>query len=104
LLDSSLQRLCSAEFNFEERDKATGEMRPLAQTRLLSRVELVEDDIKPYDYRVTIADGVAALLENGSWVALSGQVREELASDPLARGLYAHFASNEKVQPLCLRL
>jgi len=97
LLDSSLQRLCSAEFHFEERDKATEEMRPLAQTRLLSKIERVQDDAKRYDYRVTIADGVAALLENGSWVRLSGPVREELASDPLARGLYACFESNKKV-------
>jgi hypothetical protein len=58
---------------------------------------LVEDDAKPYDYRITIAEGVATLLENGSWVALSGPVREALASDPLARGLHAHFASNDKV-------
>lgn len=97
LLDSSLQRLCSAEFHFEERDKATEEMRPLAQTRLLSKIERVRDDAKRYDYCVTIADGVAALLKNGSWVRLSGQVRGELASDPLARGLYACFESNKKV-------
>jgi hypothetical protein len=97
LLDDSLQRLCSAEFYFGERDKVTNEMIPLVRTRLLSGAERVSGDTKPYDYRVTIAEGMAALLENGSWVALSGQVREELASDPLARGLHAHFASNEKV-------
>lgn len=97
LLDSSLQRLWSAEFHFEARDKAMGIMQPLAQTRLLSKIDRVQDNAKPYDYRVTIADGVAALLENGSWVVLSGQVREELASDPLARGLYACFESNKKV-------
>lgn len=99
LLDDSLQRLCSAEFRFDERDQASREMKPLARTRLLSSVERVEADTKPYDYRITVADGVAALLENGSWVALSGQARKELASDPLAKGLYAHFASNDKVFP-----
>ena len=97
LLDDSLQRLCAAEFHFEERDKATEEMKPLAQTRLLSRVERIDDEAKPYDYRVTIAEGVAPLLEGGSWLVLPGQVRRELASDPLARGLHAHFASNARV-------
>ncbi len=99
LLDDSLQRLCSAEFHFEERDNATKEMEQRARTRLLSKVERVADDAKPYDYRVTIADGVAALLDGGRWLAFPGQVREELASDPLARGLHAHFASNDKVNP-----
>lgn len=99
MLDASLQRLCSAEFRFEERDKATEEMRPLVQTRLLASADRIEDDAKPYDYRVTIADGVGALLENGSWVALQGSVRNELASDPLALALYAQFESNEKVYP-----
>ena len=99
LLDDSLQRLCSAEFHFEERDKVADEMMPLGRTRLLSRAEPVDGNAKPYDYRITIADGVASLLENGSWVALSGKVREELAGDPLARGLHAHFASNDIVHP-----
>jgi len=99
MLDASLQRLCSAEFHFEERNKTTGEMRFLVQTRLLASVVRSEDDAKSYDYRVTIADGVAVLLENGSWVALSGPLRNELASDPLALALYAQFESNEKVYP-----
>lgn len=98
-LDGSLQRLHSAEFHFEERDKVTKAMMPLIQTRLLSRVEEVDDDAKHYDYRITIADGLAVLLENGSWVALSGKVRQELVGDPLAQGLYAHFASNDIVHP-----
>jgi hypothetical protein len=99
MLDASLQRLCSAEFHFEERDKVTDEMRPLVQTRLLARADRIEDDAKPYDYCVTIADGVAVLLENGSWVGLKAAVRKELASDPLALALYAQFESNEKVYP-----
>ena len=99
LLDDSLQRLCLAEFHFQERSKDSGEMKSPTRTQLLSMAERVEDATKPYDYRVSIAQGVAVLLENGSWVALSSRVREELASDPLARGLHAHFASNDLVHP-----
>lgn len=99
MLDASLQRLCSAEFHFEERDIATREMRPLVQTRLLASVDRSDDDTKPYDYRVTIADGVSVLLKNDSWVALSGAMCKELASDPLALALYAQFESNEMVYP-----
>jgi hypothetical protein len=97
MLDASLQRLRTAKFHFQERDKATEEMMPLVQTRLLASVDRIADDAKPYDYRVTIADGVAVLLENGSWVGLSASVRKELASDPLALALYAQFESNERV-------
>lgn len=98
MLDQSLQRLRAAEFNFEEKYEDKG-MLPLSQTRLLSRVDRANDDTKHYDYRVTIADGVAELLRDGSWVLLSSEVREELASDPLAKGLYALFESNEIVHP-----
>ena len=97
MLHASLQRLSLAEFHFEERDKVTGEMRPIVQTRLLESADVIEDDAKPCDYRVTIADGVAALLENGSWVGLKAAVRKELAGDPLALALYAQFESNQKV-------
>ncbi|HDR8940091.1 hypothetical protein LGM38_29075 [Burkholderia vietnamiensis] len=97
LLNDSLQRLCLAEFNFEQRDAATGEMQPLARTRLLSKVDCPADKSAPYDYRVTIAGGVATLLRGNAWLALSGQVRKMLASDPLAKGLHVHFASNKKV-------
>jgi hypothetical protein len=45
----------------------------------------------------TIGVGVACLLGNKAWLALPGQVREKLASDPLARGLHAYFASNKQI-------
>lgn len=74
-------------------------MGPLVRTLLLESDYRSEDDAKPYDYHVTVADGVAVLLENGSWVALVAPVRQELTSDPLALALYAQFESNEKGYP-----
>ena len=94
LLDESLQRLCLAEFNFEVHDKASGQMQRLGRTRLLAKVDRFSNN-PHYEYRVTIADGVAALMQNGAAVKLSATVCRELARDPLAQGLHAHFASNK---------
>ena len=89
-----MQRLCSAEFRFEVRDKATKEMRALARTRLVAKFDRVADNAE-YEYRVTIAGGVAALMKNGAWVALPAKICRKLARDPLAQGLHAHFASHK---------
>jgi hypothetical protein len=96
LLDESLQRLYSAEFYFEVHDKASGQMERLGRTRLLTKVDRFSDN-PDYEYRVTIADDVAALMRNGAAVKLSAKVCRELARDPLAQGLHAHFASNKLV-------
>lgn len=98
MLDQSLQRLCTAEFSFEEKYEDEG-MLPLSHTTLLSRVDQAEDEAKRYDYCVTLAVGVTELLRDGSWVLLSSVVRQELASDPLAKALYAVFESNDVVYP-----
>ncbi|WP_152601893.1 hypothetical protein [Burkholderia paludis] len=96
LFDDSLQRLCLAEFKFEQRAPKE-EMRPLVRTRFLAKVERPPNTTAPYDYRVMLSDGVAALLEGGAWLALSGKARNALGSDPLAKGLHAYFASNKLV-------
>lgn len=91
LLDDSLQRLIRAEFSYE----AQGVVR---RTRLLSSVEPFDD--KPYDFRVTVSEGVAQLLENGDWMALSGTEREELAGDSLAKAFHAFYSSHKTVFPM----
>lgn len=91
LLDDSLHRLIRAEFSYE----AQGVVR---RTRLLSSVEPFDD--KPYDFRVTVSDGVAQLLANGDWMALSGTEREELAGDSLAKALHAFYSSHRTVYPM----
>lgn len=91
LLEDSLRRLCGADFVY----KVPG---TVGQTRLLSHIERVGD--KPYDYKVTIADGVAALLDGGEWLVLPGREREQLAGDPLAKGLHAFYASHKSAYPM----
>ena len=91
LLEDSLQRLIRAEFSYE----ALG---VVGRTRLLSSVEPFDD--KPYDFRVTVSDGVAQLLANGDWMALSGTEREELAGDSLAKALHAFYSSHKTVYPM----
>lgn len=92
LLEDSLQRLIRAEFSYE----ALG---VVGRTRLLSSVERFDED-KPYDFRVTVSDGVAQLLANGDWMALSGTEREELAGDSLAKALHAFYSSHITVYPM----
>lgn len=92
LLEDSLQRLIGAEFSYE----ALG---VVGRTRLLSSVERFDND-KPYDFRVTVSDGVAQLLEGGNWSALSGTEREQLAGDPLAKALHAFYSSLKTVYPM----
>lgn len=92
LLEDSLQRLIRAEFSYE----ALG---VVGRTRLLSSVERFDED-KPYDFRVTVSDGVAQLLANGDWMALSGTEREELAGDSLAKALHAFYSSHKTVYPM----
>lgn len=93
LLEDSLQRLCGADFAY----RIPGEV---GRSRLLSCVERFESDSKPYDYKITVADGVAALLDGGEWLALLGKERGQLAGDPLAKGLYAFFSSHKTVFPM----
>lgn len=97
LLGESLSRLTNAEFRFKVRVTGTDVSLGLVRTKLLSSFERVTLDSFSYDYRVMIADGVAALLEDGSWLALSAQVRQKFNSDPLAKGLHAYFASNKQI-------
>lgn len=92
LLDESLQRLCSAEFEYEV-------LGSHHRTTLLSHADRFIDD-RPYDYKITIADLVAPLLEAGEWLVLQGKVRKQLAADPLAVGLHAFYASHQRAYPM----
>ncbi len=93
LLEESLQRLYAADFAYTMPGV-------VGRTRLLSSVERVESDAKPYDYKVLIAQGVAALLDGGEWLLLHGKVRGKLAGDPLAKGLHAFYSSQERAYPM----
>ena len=92
LLDESLMRLCEAKFVYEMPGRVD-------KFRLLSSVERFEDGDKPYDYRVTVSDSVAALLDDGEWLLL-GKDRQRLASDSLAKGLHAFYASHQTIFPM----
>lgn len=93
LLEESLQRLYSADFAYEIPGV-------VGRSRLLSCIEHFEDSGKPYDYKVMVSDGVAALLADGEWLVLLGKVKEQLARDPLAKGLYAFYASHKTAFPM----
>lgn len=93
LLEDSLQRLSAAEFVYEWLGSG-------GRTKLLSNTERFNDEDKPYDYKVMIANGVAALLDDGEWLVLPKQVREQLAGDPLAKGLHAFYASHKSAYPM----
>lgn len=93
LLDESLARLYQADFKYAV-PGAVG------RSRLVSCIERFDDDDKPYDYRVTVSDGVAALLDGGEWLVLLGKEREQLAGDPLAKGLHAFYTSHKSAFPM----
>lgn len=93
LLGESLLRLSGAVFVYELPGVSS-------RSRLLTHVERFDNKEKPYDYKVTIAGGVAELLDGGEWLTLPGKVREKLAGDPLARGLHAFYASHKSAFPM----
>ena len=93
LLADSLARLDEAYFSYELFGTA-------GRTKLLSCVERFDDDDKPYDYKITVADGVAALLDDGEWLVLLGNERDQLSADPLAKGLHAFYASHRTAFPM----
>lgn len=93
LLDESLQRLYGADFTYQMPGVE-------GRSRLVSCVERFDAAEKPYEYKVTISDGIASFLDGGEWIALSAAVRAELANDPLARGLYAFYASHSTAYPM----
>lgn len=93
LFDESLNRLYAADFAYEVPGVA-------GRSRLVSCIERFESGEKPYDYKVMVSDGVAALLDDGEWLVLQGKVREELARDPLAKGLHAFYASHRTAFPM----
>lgn len=93
LLEDSLLRLSGAAFAYEIPGT-------VGRTKLLSCVERFDGGERPYDYKVAVAGGVAPLLDDGEWQVLSGKIREQLASDPLARGLYAFYASHQSAFPM----
>src|SRR5690606_37873770 len=76
--------------------ESTGKRLPsiVGRTRLLSRVERCDRLGSKYDYQVTIAAGVAVLFDRNDWVVLPNTERKQLATEPLARGLYAFYASH----------
>ncbi|MGO4763794.1 plasmid replication initiator TrfA [Cupriavidus sp. 2KB_3] len=93
LLEDSLQRLSGAVFAYEIPGT-------VGRTKLLSCVERFDGGENPYDYKVTVAGDVAPLLDDSEWLVLNGKIREQLASDPLARGLYAFYASHQSAFPM----
>lgn len=117
LLAESLDRLGQAEFAYElhrpddgehpgivdeEGAEPASERLPsiVGRTRLLSRVERCDRAGSKYDYQVTIAAGVAVLLDRNDWVVLPSTERVQLATDPLARGLYAFYSSHKFAYPM----
>ncbi|WP_173025160.1 plasmid replication initiator TrfA [Acidovorax sp. SRB_14] len=93
LLDDSLMRLYQADFAYSVPGT-------VGRSRLVSCIERFNDEEKLYDYRVSISDGVAALLDGGEWLVLLGKEREQLASDPLAKGLHAFYTSHRSAFPM----
>lgn len=93
LLDDSLMRLYQADFAYNVPGT-------IGRSRLVSCIERFKDEDKNYDYRVSISDGVAALLDGGEWLVLLGKEREQLANDPLAKGLHAFYTSHRSAFPM----
>lgn len=93
LLEESLMRLYQADFAYELPGT-------VGRARLVSCIERFGDGEKPYDYKVMVSDGVAALLDGGEWLALQGKEREQLAGDPLAKGLHAFYTSHKSAYPM----
>jgi TrfA protein len=94
LLDASLQRLYDADFSYNVPSLLVG------RSRLISCVERFERGAKPYDYKVTIADGLTSLLAGGEWIMLPASERDKLVGEPLAKWLHAFFASHRTVFPI----
>lgn len=93
LLEDSLMRLYQADFAYKLPGTA-------GRSRLVSCIERFDAGEKPYDYKVAVSDGVAALLDGGEWLALRGKERDQLAGDPLAKGLHAFYASHLSAFPM----
>lgn len=93
LLEDSLMRLYQADFAYKVPGIA-------GRTRMISGIERFASNSKPYDYRVSLAQGVAALLEGGEWLVLPGTEREQLAERSLAKGLHAFYTSHRSAFPM----
>lgn len=87
LLEQSLRRLHDADFLFKVPNL-------VGQSRLLSSVEHLPLSAPAQEYAVTIAADVASLLSVREWFILRGGERDQLAGEPLARGLHAFYASH----------
>lgn len=94
LLEQCLPRLYEADFLYEVPNLLEG------RSRLISCVERVTLNESTYEYKVTIADGLASLLADGQWLTLLGSERDKLAGEPLGRGLHAFYASHRTAYPM----